>query len=132
MFFTLLCGFSIGYFVSNISDLKTVVSLILQKIYIPNTLEKIARHTYKLSYSFHGKHYHILLHMKRGPSLITRIVDEGWFVVTDRVKQYLGPNEDGHRNICSITPHKLGFKELHISTMDGSTTTFKDDDEIIL
>lgn len=132
MFLSFIFGLGIGYILTTIKDFKTILSLILQKIYIPNSLIQISKNQYRLDYTFHGSVYSLLLNIRRGPHSIIRIIDKGHFNVTDKVRPYLGPSENTHRIVYPLTPKRIGYDFLEISTIQGKTYRFNGDDEIII
>lgn len=125
-----LFGMSVGYFLSGIADLKTIVSLVLKKICIPSSLVKISRKIYRLDYTYNGKLYHLFLNIRHGPKTLIRVTDEGHFDVTNRVLPFLGPSENAHKLIYPITPNNLGYERLEFITIKGDSICFNKDEEI--
>lgn len=85
------------------------------------TKKPICKKRHVVSYTYKGNPYKIMLKTKRGPTTIQSIHDTHGNDVSERVKQYLGPNEDCHG--LDVTPHDIGYSGLSLHFFNGSTST---------
>lgn len=94
--------------------------LLLQ--YMNNTVKKIDKNTYEITYIINGNTYKMIVVPKKGPSPILQICDHNLNDVTDEILPYLGPERNWHGNKI-----KLDFfnkESLTFELADGSTKTF--------
>ena len=112
-----ITGLSCGYILSHTRDIKSVAGFILNKIYIPTSLQKVSKNIYELSYKHNGADYKMFIPIKRGPRKIVRVVNEDDHDITKDVRIYMGPSEDFHNT--TMFPTDLNHQELHFHTRDG-------------
>jgi len=86
-----------------------------------------------LEYNHNGNPYKIFIPIRRGPSKYVSITDGGGRDVIDKIRVYLGPNEDFH-GFQKLTPNLMGFTELSfvLSNTKHNTYTYRGDDIIRL
>jgi hypothetical protein len=82
-----------------------------------------------LNYYFNNEIYSIRIPIQRGPKKVLSIFDEQRNSVYEKVKPYLGPNEDFHNQIT--TPATLGYKMLYFVLLDKEIL-FEENDTIVL
>lgn len=123
-----ILGLLSGYLISHVRDIKSVASYILNKIYIPTSLQKVSKNVYALSYKHNGSDYKMMIPIKRGPRKVVRVVNENDHDITDDVRIYMGPGEDFHNN--TIYPSDLNHQELHFHTRDGQIISCTGNDDL--
>ena len=87
-----------------------IISFLFYKIYGQSGRNVITqgKGKYELNYTLNNRTYRIKLERKRGPSNIIRIDDcENDEDITEKVQEYLGPNEDFHGS--EITPRMIHY-----------------------
>jgi hypothetical protein len=113
------------------------ICLILQALYITmcqklnNSVKKIDRRTYEITYIINGQLYKINVCPKIGPSYILLITDENEQDMTDIVLPYLGPQLDCHGN-KKYTPLFFQRSKLTFELSDGNSIDFNLDTSIKL
>ena len=119
-----------GYFtilrISLYMILKALWINILQ--YCNNTVVKLDKNTYEISYVINGKLYKILIKSKKGPRKVLLVSDETQTDISDLVVPYLGPEENFHG--LEITPKFFKKKEIIFELSNGLEKIFKEDDKI--
>jgi Family of unknown function (DUF5772) len=79
-----------------------------------------------INYYHKGQIYSIFVPIQRKPKTILSVLDENGNCVFDKVKKFIGPNEDFHGQ--TVTPKKMGYKGiLEFITVNGNISFFKDD-----
>jgi hypothetical protein len=110
--------------------------VIIKNIYITcvqklnQTLTKIDKHTYKLTYVINGVQYIIHIKTKRGPKLLLQALDDKDNDITEKIQAYLGPSENFHGHV--YTPEFFGTNELTLSLSSGEEVSFGVNDTICL
>ena len=108
------------------------IKLLFQALYISflqymnNSLVRIDKNTYELTYVVSGKVFKNRFKIKRGPKPILLVSDENEEDVTDVVLPYFGPENNWHGN--QLTPEKLGFDSLTFELSDGNGKTYKNNE----
>ena len=98
--------------------------------YMNNSLIKIDKNSYELSYIVNGKLYKMIIKPKRGPIPILCVTNENNIDITDNILHYLGPNNDWHgKTYC---PEFFKQHMLNIELLDGTKKTFNHDETIII
>jgi hypothetical protein len=100
--------------------LHTIYVSFLQ--YINNSVRKLDRRTYEISYVIEGRLYRMIVRPRRGPSPILQIINENDEDLTDRVLPYMGPQYDWHGN--SFQPKFFNCKKLTFELADGTEHTY--------
>jgi hypothetical protein len=100
----------------------------IRNIYRRESLVQVSKKLYTLTYFHNNNSYTIMLPILRGPSKIFKIENEIYEDVTDKIKPYLGPNEDCHN--MKITPKQLNYYQLTFCFRNGKIITFKESEII--
>jgi len=98
--------------------------------YCNNSITKINKKTYELTYILNGKLYKIIIENKPGPRKVLLVSDETQTDISHLVTPYLGPKEDFHGN--TITPKFFNKKELIFDLSNGKELIFKENDKIVV
>jgi hypothetical protein len=98
--------------------------------YMNNSLIKIDKNSYELSYIVHGKLYKMIIKPIRGPVPILCVTNENNVDITDEILPYLGPNNDWHGK--KYYPDFFKYKTLNIELLNGTKKTFNDNETIII
>lgn len=112
------------------------ISMILKKFYleflqyINNSVVKINKNTYEVSYIINNKLYKMIVKPERGPKSITNILDENEDDITHEIEPYLGPNNDFHGH--KFTPKFFCKKNIIIYKHGDEKIIFEDDEMICL
>jgi hypothetical protein len=61
---------------------------------------------------------------------VVQAFDERNQDITSLINEFLGPAQDFHNII--ITPNILGLNQVNITTIDGISHEFEDDEEIVI
>lgn len=111
------------------STVRTLYSYIYVRLAqcLNRTVRVHDKNTVQVSYALGSRLYHIRIKHKRTPSMVTRVTEEERDI-TDKIRSYLGPNEDWHGH--TYTPCDLGCKTIRFEFMDDTYQDF-DPDEII-
>ena len=96
--------------------------------YMNNSIIKLDKNTYILSYILHDKEYKMIVKIARGPSPILNIKNEDDKDLTDIIIPYLGPKNDWHN--YKFTPKFFDCKSLSFELLNGETIKFFDETEI--
>jgi len=93
-----------------------------------NTVVKINKNTYEITYIVEGKMYKLVTHVKRGPAPILQIISDEENDVTRQILQYLGPDY----NCCSndLEPSFFGYNTLFFEFGDGTNKLYKTGESI--
>lgn len=121
---------------NNFTDLyKAAFDLILKAIYISliqtmnNSVIKIDKNTYQISYVINGNLYKMISIPKKGPTSIIEIRDENDIDITEHILPYYGPCNDWH--CISFIPQFFKCKKM-IFELDSCTKEFNELDYIDL
>ena len=112
------------------------IKMILQSFYlefhqiINNTVIKIDKNKYILTYILNGKEYKMIISPSRGPSPVFNIVNDKNANVTDEIIPYLGPNNDW--NNYKFSPDFFRYKTLTFHLLNGQIIDFHDKDIIAI
>ena len=98
--------------------------------YMNNSIIKIDKNSYELSYIVHGKLYKMIIKPIRGPIPILCVTNENNIDITEQILPYLGPNNDWHGK--KYYPDFFKHKTLNIELLDGSKKTFNHSDTITI
>lgn len=90
-----------------------------------NTIKKIDKNTYELTYIINGNIYKMIVKPIRGPKPILQIIDDESNDITDDVLPYLGPNFNWHGHKFSLD--FFNKKEITFQMFDGTTKTYNID-----
>jgi hypothetical protein len=93
--------------------------------YMNNSVKKVDKNVYEVSYQIKGKTYKIIVIPDKGPNKILQISNDSQIDVTNHVLPYLGPNYNWHGT--KLAPKFFGYKSLTFELYDGSEKTFTDD-----
>ena len=99
-------------------------------LYLDNTVIRIDKNIYEITYIINGKIYKMIVKPKIGPPNVLLICDEYDNDVTSKICPYIGPNENFH---CSeFTPSFFKTKSLtfHISNCGDDIMKFDSNDII--
>jgi len=128
--FKALLFITTGYLLSNVCDLKTISMFVLKTYQSRNAAKKVSKHKYEIHYTFNNKKYRIKLPILRGPKRICKIINKRDEDITERIKEYLGPNENFLGFIYS--PYDFDEEELTFEMFDGTSKTFRENEIITL
>lgn len=114
--------------VSLIMLLKAFYQQLLQ--YLNNSVKKIDKNTYEVSYNINGKSYKMVVKPTRGPIPILYAVNQNGVDITDEIIQYLGPKNDwsGYK----FFPDFFKYEKIEIQLSNGDVKIFNHSDTIIL
>jgi hypothetical protein len=98
--------------------------------YLNNSVKKIDKNTYEVSYIINGKSYKMVVKPVRGPIPILCVVNENCIDVTDEIIQYLGPKNDWSG--FNFYPDFFKYKKLEIQLSNGDVKVFNHSETIIL
>ena len=93
-----------------------------------NSIIKLDKNTYILSYILHDNEYKMVIKIARGPSPILSIKNEDNKDLTDIILPYLGPKNDWHNN--KFTPKFFNCKSLSFELSNGEIIKFHEETEI--
>lgn len=96
--------------------------------YMNNSIIKLDKNTYILSYILHDNEYKMVIKIARGPSPILSIKNEDNKDLTDIILPYLGPKNDWHNN--KFTPKFFNCKSLSFELLNGEIIKFHEETEI--
>lgn len=97
---------------------------------INNTIVKIDKNKYRITYIIEGKVYKMILKTNRGPKKVLLIYDENQEDVSDLILPYLGPQENWHGDV--YTPKFFTKNELTFELSCGDQRVFSGDDIMLL
>ena len=98
--------------------------------YINNSVVKIDKNTYEVSYIINDKLYKMIIKPKRGPIPILSVINENNNNITDEILPYLGP----YNNWLNIkyTPNSFNYNLLKFELSSGEIKIFKDSENLEL
>jgi hypothetical protein len=97
--------------------------------YLNNSVKKLDKKRYEVSYVVSGKLYRMIVMPNKGPSSVLLACDEDGEDITDVLISYMGPHNDFHG--ADITPKLLNKKQIIIETIDGCEKIFNEDDVLV-
>lgn len=121
-------GFFKILFISLCIIIKAVWVNIIQ--YMNNTLIKIDKNTYIVTYVINGNIYKMKVKPKRGPSRVLMVTDENNDDISDSIMPYIGPEQDFHNKIYNSV--FFNKKEIVFQMSNGDEKIFKDGQDIVL
>lgn len=96
--------------------------------YFNNSVKRINKNTYEISYLVNGRVYKMLVTPIRGPSRVLQVSDENNEDITDLVVPFLGPRNDWHGR--KFTSKDFKRKTLTFELGNGEELTFEEDQEL--
>ena len=90
--------------------------------YLNNTVKRVKKNTYLVTYVIDGKVYKMFVVPTRGPAPILQISDDERYDVTRAVLPFMGPNYNWHG--MGITPKNLLYESLAFEYTDGESRVF--------
>ena len=100
---------------------KALYIMLIQ--YLNNTVIKIDKNKFQITYVIDGKLYKLVVKTKRGPRSVLIVYNENQQDMTDIILPFLGPQEDLHRQ--DYTPDFFNSCSLTFELSNGSELTFK-------
>jgi hypothetical protein len=122
----------IGYFTKDRSTINLIFSgfkflLLSFHIrfiqYFNDTVKRIDRNNYELTYSIHGMVYKTIIKNNNKSLCVLQVSNEDNNDVTNEVLMYMGPNYDWHGN--TFKPEFFGYKSLTFEMSDGTEYTIE-------
>lgn len=98
--------------------------------YLNNSVKKIDKNKYEVSYVINGKLYKMVTSTARGPVPILQILNEDNIDVTEYIIPYMGPNNDWHNK--KYFPDFFNYKSLIFELSNGERKIFNHSETIIL
>ena len=98
--------------------------------WINNSVRKVDRNLYEVSYVINGRLYKMLVKPIRGPAPILLVVNDEGEDITSHVLPYLGAQHDFHGH--PFTPRFFEHRQISIETALGETLTFEETDVLRL
>ncbi len=95
---------------------------ILLQQYMNNTVKKIGKNTYELTYIINGNTYKMIVKPMRGPKPVLQITDHDSNDITDYVLPYLGPNFNWHGHKFNLD--FFNKKQITFQMLDGTTKIY--------
>ena len=99
--------------------LETMYLSFLQ--YVNNSVRKIGKRTYEISYTVEGRIYKHVVGLRRGPSPVARAIDENGNDLTGEILPYLGPSHDWHKRQFSAEFFGVDAVTFQLSTGEADT-----------
>lgn len=90
--------------------------------YLNNSVKKVKKNTYLVTYVIDGKVYKMFVVPTRGPAPVLQISDDEGYDVTRAVLPFMGPNYNWHG--MGITPKNLLYESLAFEYSDGESRVF--------
>jgi hypothetical protein len=106
------------------SIITVSIGMILKSLYLSfiqylnNSVKKINKNQYEVSYIINGKLYKMVVSPMRGPAQILQIIDHNENDVTDNILCYVGPRYDWHNT--KFTPNFFNCEFLTFQMADGN------------
>ena len=94
--------------------------------YLTNSVTKVDKHHYEISYVINGRLHKMIIKPKRGPSWVKKIVDHENNDITDIIMEYHGPKQK------KLSPSFFNTQFIVIHGIDGEIITINDVEEIDL
>lgn len=95
------------------------------KYFKPESVKKLGKNIYEVSYELNSKSYKMLITPYRGPQPVLQVIDGAGNDITDTVLPYLGPKFDWHGH--PIKPSFFNTTSLTINWSNGTNTDFDED-----
>ena len=96
--------------------------------YFNNSVKRINKNTYEISYLVNGKTFKMLVTPIKGPSRVLQVSDENKEDVTELVLPFLGPRNDWHGR--TFTSKDFKRKTLTFELGDGEEKTFEEEEAL--
>jgi len=117
--------------------LITIVSLymIFKRLYLyfiqymNNSVVKIDKNSYEVSYVINNKIHKMIVKPSRGPRTILKVLDEEETDITDEIEPFFGPNHDFHKQ--NITPKFFNKQKIIFHKYNGDKDIFEDEEQIV-
>ena len=97
--------------------------------YMNNSVVKIDKNLYEVSYIINDKQYKMLVKPSRGPKPYLSILDENGFDITEEIHPYLVPCHDFHN--FKLTPKHISKKKIIVCKHSGNIDTFEEEEIIV-
>ena len=98
--------------------------------YMNNSVRKIDKNKYEVSYVINGKLYKMLISPSRGPIPVLSVTNDDNTDLTDLIIPYLGPNNDWHGN--KYYPDFFEEKKLNFELIKGEVKSFSNREIIVI
>ena len=98
--------------------------------YINNSVKKLDKNTYEVSYVINGKLYKMVVRPSRGPAPILSVKNEHEINIIDDILPYLGPNNDWFNK--KYNPRFFNHDVLKFELSSGEIKIFKETEYITL
>lgn len=93
--------------------------------YLNNSVKKLDKNIYEVTYVINGRLYKLIIIPTRGPAPILQISDERGEDMTDKILPYMGPQYNWHGNKY-LTPGFFNCRELNFELADGTEYSYTD------
>jgi hypothetical protein len=93
-----------------------------------NTVVKIGRNKFEVTYLISGKVYTMVVIPVRGPSPVLQVINDSEEDVTDKVLPYLGPRYDWHGSLLAFSS-AFSSDKLAFNLDSGRVITCSNSDE---
>lgn len=90
--------------------------------YMNNSVKKLDKKTYEISYIINGKMYKMIVKHDRGPCPVLQVTDGEHEDMTDTVLPYLGPSNDWHKH--KFNPDFFEKESMTFELANGEEKTF--------
>jgi hypothetical protein len=109
-------------------SIKMIIKILYLNLiqYLNNSVKKIGKNMYEVSYVVNGKMYKMIVSPNRGPAQILQVTDQNNNDITDKILSYLGPRDDWHNT--KFTPNFWGYDSLTFQMYDGREVFINKDD----
>ena len=97
--------------------------------YLTNTVVKIDKNNYEISYIINGKIYKMVVKPERGPLNYYKILNDKNENIIEEISQYFGPH---YKNQVKLTPSFFKTSNIKLVLFDDSEQIFENDEQIIL
>jgi hypothetical protein len=97
--------------------------------YLTNTVVKIDKNSYEISYIINGKIYKMVVKPERGPLNYYKILNDKNENIIDEICQYYGPH---YKNQVKLTPSFFKTSHIKIVLFDDSEQVFGENEKLIL
>lgn len=97
--------------------------------YLTNTVVKIDKNSYEITYLINGKIYKMVVKTERGPLSYYKILNDKNENIIDEISQYYGPH---YKNQVKLTPLFFNTSKIRLISFDDSEKVFDKNDKIIL
>ena len=97
--------------------------------YLTNTVVKIDKNSYEISYIINGKIYKMVVKPERGPLNYYKILNDKNENIIDEISQYYGPH---YKNQVKLTPSFFKTSHIKIVLFDDSEQVFGENEKLIL